>query len=260
MTEGGKQADSSSLQLAMDKINGVHMLTVGQSTHGIGFHPVIVVNQDALILVDAGMPGQLGDLRQEMERFGTTPEMITDIILTHQDFDHIGGVSDILREMDHPARIMAHAEEKPYIQGDRPFIKLDPEIRRKMQANLPAGQTLNPANRPENFRGLKVDQTLEDGEVLPFDIPILVVHTPGHTPGHLSLYFPTAKILLTGDALNCDDGQLVGPAPIHSVDIHQAWQSLGKLTALDIDSIICYHGGEISQDADAKLKTLVKNS
>ena len=46
-----------------------------------------------------------------------------------------------------------------------------------------------------------VDRIVEDGEELPFCGGITVIHTPGHTPGHICLYIGQNKTLIAGDAL-----------------------------------------------------------
>ena len=59
------------------------------------------------------------------------------VILTHQDLDHIGGLPEILRSSDHKVEVLAHKEEKPYIQGEKPLIKLNPEQMAKRMKSLP---------------------------------------------------------------------------------------------------------------------------
>ena len=48
---------------------------------------------------------------------------------------------------------------------------------------------------------LKVDRTISDGEILPYCGGIQIIHTPGHTPGHVAFFRPSDKVLITGDAI-----------------------------------------------------------
>lgn len=96
----------------------------------------------------------------------------------------------------------------------------------------------------------KVDVTFEDEETLPFCGGITVIHTPGHTPGHICLYLKANKLLIAGDALTVKDGVLSGPVPEFAQDIEMAYMSLKKLLKYDIEGIICYHGGLVYGEAD----------
>ncbi len=107
------------------------------------------------------------------------------IIITHQDHDHVGSLSEVMNGSDHKIEVYAHELTKPYIQGEEPLIK--------------TGFTIP---------GTRVDHTISDGQILPFCGGISVIFTPGHTPDHISLYHHSTKTLITGDALTADQGQL----------------------------------------------------
>jgi len=109
----------------------------------------------------------------------------------------------------------------------------------------------------ENARA-RVDRTLRDGEKLPYCGGMIVIHTPGHTPGHISLYLEQSKVLVAGDALNVSDGRLVGPNPQLTPDIDQATGSLKKLARYDIETVVCYHGGPYTGDVNARIAELAE--
>ena len=103
----------------------------------------------------------------------------------------------------------------------------------------------------------KVDRNLRDGEELPlYDGGVEVIHTPGHTPGHLSLFVRKEKLLIAGDALRVEQGELVGPSETATPDMDSAKASLRKLTDYDIDRVLCYHGGYCGRGASARIKEL----
>ena len=77
----------------------------------------------------------------------------------------------------------------------------------------------------------------------------IALHTPGHTPGHLCLYVKRPKVLIAGDALNVEEGKLIGPRAQFTADLAVALRSVEKLARYDIESVICYHGG-IYNNAD----------
>ena len=87
-----------------------------------------------------------------------------------------------------------------------------------------------------------------------------MIHTPGHTPGHVSLLHPEKRFLIAGDALNTRTGPLAGPPPIFTPDIDSAHRSIWKLWKKygdSYDTIVFGHGDPIRTDASAAVKALV---
>ncbi|MNC58474.1 putative metallo-hydrolase YflN [compost metagenome] len=89
----------------------------------------------------------------------------------------------------------------------------------------------------------RVDQTLTGGELLPIAGGITVIYTPGHSPGHLSLYHQASRTLIAADALTVRGGELCGPDAAATPDMAGALRSLHKFADFEIDQVICYHGG-----------------
>ncbi|NLB82518.1 MAG: MBL fold metallo-hydrolase [Clostridiaceae bacterium] len=199
-------------------------------------HPTLVWDNDNVILIDSGLPGMLQAFQDAIERTGVVFSKLNKIILTHHHRDHIGSLSNLLEAVDHKIEVLAHQAEKPYIEGNR---QLEPEIIRQMLEALPDKQRL----QIEHPQAVHVGTTLEDGQELPFCGGIVVIHTPGHTPGHICLYLKQYKVLIPGDELIVDDGQLLGPRPEFTPELSEAIKSLDKLMQYDIETIMCYHGG-----------------
>lgn len=185
-------------------------------------HPTLLWDQEMAVLIDTGFPGQMEDLRVAMDKVGVSFDNLKVVILTHQDIDHIGSLPEIVRNCGSNIKVYAHELDKPYIQGDLPLLK-DVHI-----ANPPKG---------------KVDVALKDGQELPYCGGIRVIHTPGHTPGHISLYLKQNKTLVAGDSMYSVNGTLGGIHVPTTLDIKVARQSLKKYLDLDIESVVCYHGG-----------------
>jgi len=83
-----------------------------------------------------------------------------------------------------------------------------------------------------------------------------VIHTPGHTPGHLSLFVKKAKLLIAGDELRVEEGESVGPNESATPDMESANASLRKLTDYQIDYVVCYHGGLYGPNARERIAEL----
>jgi glyoxylase-like metal-dependent hydrolase (beta-lactamase superfamily II) len=86
-----------------------------------------------------------------------------------------------------------------------------------------------------------------------------VISTPGHTPGHISLYLERSKVLIAGDALRAERGSLNGPNPSMTLEMRTALQSMRKLADLEIDTIVCYHG-VVSKDANGELRRVIQEA
>ena len=171
----------------MELSKGVEMLQL--DFHGTIIHPILLWDQEMAVLIDTGFPGQIEDLRVEMSKVGVSFDKLKVVILTHQDIDHIGSLPEILQECGNNIKVYAHDLDKPYIQGDLPLLK--------------DGHLDNP---PKG----KVDDTLKDGQELPYCGGIHVIHTPGHTPGHISIFLKQSKTLIAGDSMYSVKGIIEG--------------------------------------------------
>jgi glyoxylase-like metal-dependent hydrolase (beta-lactamase superfamily II) len=241
--------------------NGIEALELSMNVMGnvSTIYPTLLWDENEAVLVDTGTPGQLPAIREAFEKAGVPFNKLSKVILTHQDFDHIGSLPELLKEFEGPIEVLAHKEDKPYIEGDIPFIKMNKEMMLKRIEALPTEQReqfLSLLNTPITS---KVDTIIEDGQVLPYCGGITVIFTPGHTPGHISLYHHDSKTLITGDAIVADNGKLVGPNPNATPDMDQAYESLKKFTSYDIETVICYHGGVCTDNVKKQLAVLAEN-
>ena len=85
---------------------------------------------------------------------------------------------------------------------------------------------------------------------------IEIISTPGHMPGHISIYHKESKSLIAGDALVVENGELVIALPQYTLDIEGAKRSIKKFLDYDIDRIICYHGGVYEKDIVKTLENI----
>jgi glyoxylase-like metal-dependent hydrolase (beta-lactamase superfamily II) len=236
--------------------NRIIMLEVPSNIPGMFIHPTVMWDHDNMILVDAGYSGQYDAIRDACIMEGIHFEDINKIIITHQDLDHFGGLPEILEASKHKIEVMAHEDDKPYIQGEKHLVRLNsnflnsmPEDRQEMVKQM-----------FKNFTPVDVDTTIADNQELPYCGGITVIHTPGHTPGHLCLYHKTSKTLIVGDAMNIADGKLVGPRKeiLEEGDHEIAMDSLKKLINFDVKNIVTYHGGLYTNKPHESIINLIK--
>ncbi len=238
--------------------DAVHILEVKSTFAGreMLLHPVLLVDPDGATLVDTGMPGQFELLRAAIERVVGSLERVRRILLTHQDIDHIGNAARVKEASG--ATVSAHAADIPYIQGERPLLKANPERLRAMLASAPEEVRRQMEAVFSAPPAVHVDTALEDGQVLPIAGGLTVVATPGHTPGHISLYLPRERLLISADALTVQEGVVRGPNPTNTPDTRAAAASVRKLAGLAVDAVVAYHGGLCTQDSGAQLRALAQ--
>lgn len=238
------------LELTMAKLGNPSML----------IYPTLIWDdQDGATLIDTGVPGQFEDIKAAIEKTGLSFSDLRRVILTHQDVDHIGSLADILEAGDGKLDVYAHADDVPYIEGEKPLIKFDISRFEGLFASLPEVDREKAKAQFAKLQTGKVNHTLKDGETFPFHKGIKIIHTPGHTPGHISLFIENENLLIAGDAMVVDgEGQLQGPREAVTPNMDQAMASVAKLSNYPIDRVLCYHGGLYGPNAALRMKELSK--
>lgn len=159
--------------------------------------------RDNITLIDTGLCITVQRLKKEMERLGLTFPDITRIVLTHGHMDHQGGVRTIARHCNGRLQVCAHRDEIEAIQtgSDAPlnvyhrFLKVTGTPRPLRLAML----LMFFWNR-RLTRTCRVNHPLVNGDRIKLgDYEAVVVATPGHTRGSISLFLPGEKVLFSGD-------------------------------------------------------------
>jgi glyoxylase-like metal-dependent hydrolase (beta-lactamase superfamily II) len=92
-----------------------------------------------------------------------------------------------------------------------------------------------------------------DGDTV-FDLEI--IDTPGHTPGHISVYDRAGGLLVAGDALNGANGGVIGANPDFTPDMAMAGTSIAKLAALSFETVVFGHGEPVVGGASQQVAGL----
>ena len=208
-------------------------------------YPTLLWDNENVIIIDIGMPGQLKQIQEAIKREGVSFERLNKVIITHQDLDHTWGLYRLLKESKNTIEILTHEDEKPYLQGEKNLVRLN---QRKM------AEMILKKNPP-----LKVNKTLKDNDELPYSGGIKIIHTPGHTPGHICIYHQKSKTLIVGDAMRVVDGQLKGPRKkiLDEKSYNLAIKSLEKLKKFDIEKLISYHGGLFTENPNQSIRDIL---
>ncbi|HET7698878.1 MAG TPA: MBL fold metallo-hydrolase [Vicinamibacterales bacterium] len=238
---------------------------------GVAFMRCAFVNIAALgdrsrwILVDAGLQGYGAAIRAAAEaRFGpgTRPSAI---VLTHGHFDHVGALNEAELLADWDVPIFAHALELPYLTGRSPYPPPDPLVGRGAMALLSRLYPRGPIDLGGRVHELPSDGSVPDAPGWRW------VHTPGHTPGHVSLFRDLDRTLLAADALTTTKQEsmaavltqrreLHGPPAYYTQDWDRARESFRALVRLAPDLIVSGHGQPSSgRDLRDELTVLADN-
>jgi glyoxylase-like metal-dependent hydrolase (beta-lactamase superfamily II) len=218
--------------------------------------PVILRDENELILVDCGYANFLTLIEQAAYKKGINFSRLTKVIITHHDHDHMGSLAEIKRNYPH-IQIIASEKDAPYISKRQKSLRLMQAEQIQLtlsEEQKEAGETFQ--NILKSIENVEVDITVKDGDYFPWCEGIEIVETPGHMPGHISIYVKKNKTLIAGDALALQDKKLEIAAPHFTLDMAEAKKSVLKLLSYDIQKIICYHGGEYQGDISVALNNI----
>jgi glyoxylase-like metal-dependent hydrolase (beta-lactamase superfamily II) len=214
-------------------------------------------------LIDCGLPYCENRIRTWVEQnFNTPPNAI---LLSHGHFDHVGAAISLANHWRVP--VYAHPLEAPYLTGKKEYPP----------PNISAGGGVMPILSPlfprapidlgEHFRPLEVGV---EGALHSRELPgWKIIHTPGHTMGHVSLFREQDRVLLPADAFCttkpesffeaaiAQQAELHGPPSYFTSDWDAARKSVQALAALDPLVIAPGHGRPLSgQSVPTSLKQL----
>jgi glyoxylase-like metal-dependent hydrolase (beta-lactamase superfamily II) len=208
-------------------------------------HPAILCDERDRILVDCGYPGFLPILERECARAGAPLSEMTGIVITHHDYDHYGALREIVEKYPHiPA--MSSEFDAPYIEGKKTPLRVS--LGMEIFAGLPEElreEALRFRARLESVSPVTISRTFRGGEVEPWCGGTEIIPTPGHMPGHISLYVRPLRTLITGDALIALRGRPRMSNPQYATDPDEARRTAKALLAMDVERFVCYHGGEV---------------
>lgn len=220
-------------------------------------------NNGNWVLVDAGLPYAAKEIKTVVNRRfgeGSKPKCI---VLTHGHFDHIGGLVDLVKEWQVP--VYAHELEMPYVTGKKSYPTPDGTVEGGLLAKISPMYPNEPINLGSAVQPLPDDQSVPELKEWRW------LHTPGHSPGHISLFREKDSFLLSGDAfitvrqdsfynVLMQNPEINGPPRYLTTDWKAAKASVEKLAALQPKIVVPGHGVALEgEELKRGLEKLVQN-
>jgi len=205
----------------IDQIDG-NSYIISEYRHWEETHCYLLNGSDRSLLIDTGLG--ICNIYDEVIKLTDKPIIA---VATHIHWDHIGGHS-------HFPNFYAHADELNWLHGEFP-LTLE-QIREMVvdRCELPKGYDVN---KYEFFQGTPI-KTLVDGDAIDIGGRVIhILHTPGHSPGHMCFWEENRKYLFTGDLVYKDTLFAYFP----STDPKAYLASLEKIATLPVERVFPAH-------------------
>ena len=207
----------------------------------------IIQNTDnpSWVLVDTGLKSSLPKIKRMIDEVIEPDAVPSAIIMTHGHFDHRGSLIQLAEQWKVP--VYCHHMEMPYLTGKADFPPADPTVGGGMMASMAFVYPKGPIDATEFLKELPEDGTIPELPEWKW------IHTPGHSPGHISLFREKDGVLVAGDAIVTTQQEsifsvmtqkkvLCGPPKYFTPDWGAAARSVKLLAKLEPNVITTGHG------------------
>lgn len=196
-----------------------------------------IIGDKNKILIDTGMPGEYDKFTQSLKELNISPKQISWIILTHGHWDHIGNAK-MLKDLT-GAKIIAHKNDRALIEEGRKFMP--PGVTKW-------GKTLRPVLslmlKRFSIEATEVDIEINDKDysLEEFGMKGKIVHTPGHSPGSLSVVLDSGEAFVGDMAMNAIPLTICPALPVFAEDLPLVKTSWRNLISKGVTKIFPAHG------------------
>jgi glyoxylase-like metal-dependent hydrolase (beta-lactamase superfamily II) len=207
-----------------------------------GVNAYLVKDRGTVTLIDAGMPWHAEKIRSGIERVAGSVAAVDRVLITHFDFDHVGGLNR-LADAGLDAPVAVGVDDERYLtRRERPTWN-----NRKGLFQRVTDLTRNPPALP-------IEPVKDSDAVDGFD----VYHTPGHTPGHTAFVNESLSLSVVGDLVRERDGEFDVPPWFLNYDQNQAEESLRAFVerAPAVDIVCQGHGTPVAERGSERLSAV----
>jgi glyoxylase-like metal-dependent hydrolase (beta-lactamase superfamily II) len=203
---------------------------------GFDCNHYLVTASDEALIVDAGTGFGLASTRDRVEEL-LGDRTLDRIYLTHWHHDHVGGAPALAEAFD-AELVMPEAEAEAVREG---------------RADLTLGEQYGAEQQAHPVTGIEPETTIAVG-----DVELAVLHTPGHTAGHTSLWHADSGTLLAGDAVFSQGS--FGRVDLPTGDGSQMLSTLKRLADLDVENLYPGHVEPVEGGGDRHVEMALSNA
>jgi len=219
----------------MEIVEGIHR--VDEASANMAHSNVyLLIEGDELTVIDTGTAGNAKKIVDYVQKMGRRPSNVSTIILTHCHMDHAGSAKE-LKDLT-GAKVAVHEEDADIVSGKKPLPRPKNVFFRAVSSFI-------------KLAPVQPDIILKDNDKIG---QLTVIHTPGHTLGSIALLDEGKKALFAGDTLRFDGEKLSGGSDQFTLDVKKAKESIGKISTLSFDVMLCGHGEPLKPKASETVK------
>jgi glyoxylase-like metal-dependent hydrolase (beta-lactamase superfamily II) len=222
-----------------DSLTVAHLKKITEGIYqveGVNCNVYLVEDGDKLILIDTGLPRSDKKIVKAIEELGRKPNNVSTIVITHFHIDHVGSLKKMKTLTG--AKVAVHKADTDYVSG-------------KQSPPKPKNLMLKALTSVVKAAPVDTEIVLEEGDKVG---RLVVIHTPGHSDGSISLLDAERKVMFVGDAVRFMDGKLEGAPPRFTLDAAKAKDSIGKIATFDFDIMLSGHGEPLMEKASQKIR------
>jgi hydroxyacylglutathione hydrolase len=208
----------------------------------LGWAKAFVIRGKRPVLVDTGMPGSAPRIIESLHRNGIDPDWLSLILITHGHSDHFGSAGEMKKLTGAPVAVHK-LDAEALIRGQDPSLKPTGFIGRML---VPVMERHGPAKAPPVEPDVLIEEELD---LRKYGVDGKVIHTPGHTPGSLSVILPSGEFII-GDLIMCGILRFWQPNyPLFADKVSHVNKSIKLILRYKPTKLYCTHGGPFNPKA-----------